>query len=117
VAEGGCVRIITPMARMVTAFLMNLGVPGSGLMLLGRAWLGFAVAVWFCIATEVAICGKLIAPATMPWRMTAASAALGLAAWLLGQGLLISRIRYLRGRLPAGLFSGGDPDAAHGGRG
>ena len=116
-AEGGCVRIIAIMARIITAFLMNLGVPGSGLMLLGRAWLGFAVAVWFCIAVEVAVCGKLIAPATVPWQMTAASALLGLTAWLLGQGLLISRIRYLRGRLPAALFPGDDPDSPFGGRG
>ncbi len=116
-AEGGGVRIIAVMARIITAFLMNLGVPGSGLILVGRAWLGFAVAVWFCIAVEVAICGKLIAPATVPWGMTAASAGLGLVAWVLGQGLLISRVRHLRGRLPAGLFPGEEPDSPPGERG
>ena len=90
--------------------LMNLTVPGSGLILLGRAWLGFALAVWFCLATVVAVSGKLIAPAIIPWGLTAASAALALTAWILGQGLLISRIRCLKGRLPAVLFSAEETD-------
>ena len=111
-AATGFVRIIMTMTRLITAFLMNVGVPGSGLILLGRAWLGFAVAVWFCIAVEVAICGKFIAPVTMPRGMTVASAVLGLMAWLLGQGLLISRVRCLRGRLPAGLFAGEELDSS-----
>lgn len=93
------------MAKTLTAVFMNLTVPGSGLILLGRAWLGFALAVWFCLATVVAVSGRYIAPAMMPWGLTAASAALALTAWLLGQGLLVSRVRCLRGRLPSVLFS------------
>jgi hypothetical protein len=97
------------MARLIVAILMNVTVPGTGLMVLGRAWLGFAVAVWYCLAVEVAVCGKLIAPVTTPWLMTAGSAVLAALAWLLGQGLVISRIRDLRGRLPAALFAADDP--------
>ena len=92
------------------AVIMNLTVPGTGLILLGWAWLGFAVAVWFGLAVEVAVCGKLIAPATTAWTLTVASAILGLCAWLLGQGLLAVRILQLRERLPAGIFAAGESD-------
>ena len=92
------------------AVIMNLTVPGTGLILLGRAWLGFAVAVWFGLAVEVAVCGKLIAPATTAWTLTAASAVLAMAAWLLGQGLLAARVLHLKERLPAGIFTAGESD-------
>ncbi|MDM8009043.1 MAG: hypothetical protein QUV05_23125 [Phycisphaerae bacterium] len=92
------------MARTLTAVFMNLTVAGSGLILLGRAWLGFALAVWFCLATVVAVCGRYIAPVMMPWGLTAGSAALALTAWVVAQGLLVSRVRCLRGRLPSALF-------------
>ncbi len=92
------------------AVFMNLTVPGTGLILLGRGWLGFAVAVWFGLAVEVAVCGKLIAPATTAWTMTAASAVLAAAAWLLGQGLLATRVLQLKDRLPAGIFAAGESD-------
>jgi hypothetical protein len=98
------------MTRMVLAVVMNLTVPGTGLILLGRAWLGFAVAVWFGLAVEVAVCGKLIAPATTAWTLTVASAILGACAWLLGQGLLAARVIQLRDRLPAGIFAAGESD-------
>ncbi|MGQ9651496.1 MAG: hypothetical protein ACUVXJ_15425 [Phycisphaerae bacterium] len=89
---------------------MNLTVPGSGLILLGRAWLGFALAVWFCLATVIAVSGRSIAPVTIPWGLTAAATALAVTAWLIGQGLLVSRIRRLRGRLPVVLYSARQAD-------
>jgi len=98
------------MARTLTMVLMNLTVPGSGLILLGRAWLGFALAVWFCLAAVIAVSGRLIAPAIMPWGLTATSSVLALTAWILGQGLLISRVRCLKGRLPAVLLSAEETD-------
>ncbi|HPD31451.1 MAG TPA: hypothetical protein PLL20_15785 [Phycisphaerae bacterium] len=93
------------MGGILTLVLMNLTVPGSGLILLGRAWLGFALAIWFCLAAVIAVSGRYIAPVSIPWGVTAVAAALALMAWLIGQGLLVSRIRCLRGRLPGALFS------------
>ena len=109
-AESRLAHIMLIMARLLMAVIMNLTVPGTGLILLGRAWLGFAVAVWFGLAVEVAVCGKLIAPATTSWALTVASAILGVSAWLLGQGLLAARLLQLKDRLPAGLFTTGEAD-------
>ncbi len=75
---------------------MNVVVPGTGLILLGRSWLGLAVAVWFGLGSEVAACGMLIAPATIPGAMTMTAACFAGAAWVVGQGLLAARIRFLR---------------------
>lgn len=81
--------------RPGTAILMNLLVPGSGLIVLGRVWLGIALAAWFGLSAEVAVCGWLIAPATIPLGITAGAAVLSALAWLAGQGLIIARIRFL----------------------
>jgi hypothetical protein len=81
-------------SRFILSSFMNLLVPGTGLILLGRTWLGVAVAV----------CGAWIAPAVIPAGVTLASAGLAAAAWLVAQGLLISRVRFLRDpNLPAEL--------------
>lgn len=98
------------MGKILTIVIMNVTVPGSGLILLGRAWLGFALAVWYCLATVIAVSGRYIAPVSIPWWLTAAAAALALTAWLIGQGLLVSRIRCLWGRLPVVLFSARQAD-------
>lgn len=83
---------------------MNVLVPGTGLIVLGRPWLGLALAVWFGLGAEVAACGTLIAPATIPSLISLVSAGLAGAAWILGQVLLVMRIRFLRDpNLPAEL--------------
>ena len=75
---------------------MNVIVPGTGLIVLGRPWLGVSVAIWYGIAAEGAAWGVLIAPATMPTSVTLGSLVLAGAAWVMGQSLLIARIRFLR---------------------
>jgi len=74
---------------------MNLVVPGTGLMVLGRAWLGLALAIWFALAAEVAIAGLLIAPAALQRWSALTAGGFALAAWVVAQGLLVSRIRFL----------------------
>lgn len=83
------------MRRFLLATVMNVIVPGTGLMMLGRAWLGLALAVWFALAAEVAIAGLLIAPAVVQRWSAWAGGGFALAAWGVAQGLLISRIRFL----------------------
>jgi hypothetical protein len=96
--------------QLIIASLMNIVVPGTGLIVLGRAWLGFAVALWFGLAAEIAICGKLVAPATTPWAVTATAAGVAGFGWLAGQGLLVARIRARGGRHP--VLPAAAPDAA-----
>ncbi|HOW70660.1 MAG TPA: hypothetical protein PKY77_08670 [Phycisphaerae bacterium] len=83
------------MKRFLQVTVMNLIVPGTGLMMLGRGWLGLALAVWFALAAEVAIAGLLIAPAVVERWAALAVGGFALAAWFVAQGLLISRIRFL----------------------
>ena len=101
---GGRLRIMPAMKRFVWGAVINLLVPGSGLILLGLPWLGIALALWFALGAELAACGWLIAPATIPWVLTLVGALCAGAAWVLGQGLFLTRMRFLRDpELPAEL--------------
>lgn len=82
--------------RFLVAAVLNAVVPGPGLILLGRPWLGVALAVWFVLGAELAAFGLLIAPATLPHFASLSGAVLAAVAWLLAQALLIGRIRFLR---------------------
>jgi len=75
---------------------MNLLVPGTGAILLGRPWLGVALAAWFLAGSELAILGLLVAPAILPEPLSISGLAAAGAAWLAAQILLIRRIRFLR---------------------
>ncbi len=92
-AGGSC--IIRGVRRFFGAIVLNAVIPGTGLILLGRLWLGIALAVWFAMAGEVALGGWLVAPAVIPEWMTLSGAALCGAAWLLGQFLIVQRVRFL----------------------
>jgi hypothetical protein len=74
---------------------MNLIVSGTGLILLGRPWLGLALAVWFTLGIEAALCGGLVAPAAIPSWLTWLASASALAGWVMAQVLLVMRIRLL----------------------
>lgn len=84
------------MNRMVASAVMNVIVPGTGMILLGRTWLGLALAVWFALAAQVALGAVLVAPAMVPPWLVATCTVLAVAAWLLAQGVLIARVRFLR---------------------
>lgn len=81
--------------RFWPAIVMNLLVPGTGLIALGRVWLGVANALWFALGAEAALCGALLAPMSVPRWITVVAGTLAGAAWLVGQGLLFGRIRLL----------------------
>lgn len=82
--------------RYVTAVILNVLVPGAGLVLLGRAWTGLIAALLFAICAELAVCGMMISPAGIPAWITIATGVLAAGTWLLGQGMLRDRIGTLR---------------------
>lgn len=82
--------------RFITAIILNVLVPGSGLVLLGRARAGLVAAVLFAICAELALCGVLIAPAAIPAWLTVAAGAMAAGTWLLGQWMLKDRLGTLR---------------------
>ncbi len=109
--------------RARAAILLNLLLPGSGLILLRREWLGAAIAVLFGLLAEVAIWGCLIAPASLPtWTVTASLIAAAVI-WLAAQFLLRRQLaafdtpavgrelEHLR-RQAAQLLAAGRPDQA-----
>lgn len=82
--------------RFAAAAIMNILVPGAGLILLGRVETGLAAVVVFVFCAEAAICGVLIAPASMPSWVTVGSGALAVAVWAVAQWLLRDRLATLR---------------------
>jgi len=68
--------------------LLNLLVPGSGLIAAGRRWLGLSLAALFGLCAHVVVAGFLIAPLAWPRGYTWAAALLAAAAWGTAQYLL-----------------------------
>ena len=82
------------------AFLCNIVVPGAGLIALRREWLGFALALLFCLTIQVAVVGSLLTPASVPpWgRWSAGTAAL--AVWCWSQWLFRRQLSIATGETP-----------------
>lgn len=82
--------------RIFLAIALNIVIPGPGLTLVGRPWVGVGLTIWFAVCAELALFGLLIAPATLPHWLSLVAAGAAVLAWLVGQGLLAARIRFLR---------------------
>ena len=67
--------------------LINLLIPGSGLILLGREWLGASLAFVFGICGHIALAGWLIAPAAVPRGWIALAVVLASLSWIAAQVL------------------------------
>jgi len=72
----------------VVCRLLNILLPGTGLILTGREWLGFLLAIVFGICGNVALAGWLIAPAAIPIWLTRIAAFMTFLAWVCAQVLL-----------------------------
>ncbi len=103
------------------AIALNLLLPGAGLVLRRREWLGLFLALAFGICINMAIAGALIAPAAVPTWLTVLAAALGATCWLASQYLCWAQGKQLarRARTVEGLLteasmslSRGDHEAA-----
>ncbi|HOA72517.1 MAG TPA: hypothetical protein PLQ89_02510 [Phycisphaerae bacterium] len=84
------------MRRFFAPTLFNLLAPGVGLVMLGRPWIGLALSASFLIAAEPAILGLISLPGSIPRTFGWAALAAAGAVWVIGQGLLAARIRFLR---------------------
>ncbi len=83
------------MKRILAAVVLNIGVPGTGLILLGRHWFGLALALLFGTSAELAALGALLAPAVLPSAVTTPSLIIAGLLWAGAQVLLVMRIRFL----------------------
>lgn len=75
------------------ALLLNALIPGAGLILRGRHWLGFALAMLFGLAVNTAIAGWLVAPVAIPRFYTWMATILSVVTWMLAQTLHLRRSR------------------------
>ena len=83
----------TIMKRYRYAIFLNVLIPGSGLIVLRREWLGLSISVLFSLFAQIVIFGWLIVPLDIPkWAVTASVAGLA-AVWGLSQYLVFARIR------------------------
>jgi hypothetical protein len=83
--------------RTRLAILCNLIVPGSGLIVLRREWLGLAAAVLFGVLGQIVLLGLLVVPAAIPGWMTTLSLSAAVFVWLGAQWQLLVRIRTATG--------------------
>lgn len=84
--------------RLTIAAVLNLLLPGSGLILTHRHWLGFVMALLFTACGHVAAIGILIAPEAIPHRLTALATGGAAAIWLNAQYLFFRRVIVLSDR-------------------
>lgn len=77
------------------AFVLNILVPGAGLIVRRREWLGLALALLFGVATNVALAGWLVAPAAIPGRYAWGASGLAVLSWAAAQVLLARQSRSL----------------------
>lgn len=104
------------------ALILNILVPGAGLILRKREWLGLSLALLFAICGNLAIAGSIIAPAAMPIWLTTVSLALAVIVWAASQLLCHRQGRWLRESAAhihtiyseaLEAIKRNDPDAAH----
>lgn len=65
--------------------LLNLVIPGAGLVALRREWLGLSVAVWFSVALNSAVLGMWVLPSEMPMWFVLGGGTLAMVAHFLSQ--------------------------------
>ncbi len=70
-------------------WIANLILPGAGLILLRKEWLGLMVSLLFATFGNVAIAGGLIAPDSLPAWLTWLAGIMTAATWVVAQGLLV----------------------------
>lgn len=105
----------------VLVWIANVIIPGAGLIIRRREWLGLLLALLFSICANVAVAGFLIAPESMPAWAPWTAATLTALTWTFAQFLCAWQARSMREaarRIAAlletsrGAISLGDMDAA-----
>ncbi|HWL95041.1 MAG TPA: tetratricopeptide repeat protein [Phycisphaerae bacterium] len=80
------------------ALLANLLLPGLGLILLRREWLGLSISLLFAAAGNFSIAGAWIAPDSFPRWLVWIGWILAIAVWLLAQWMLVRHRKALAAR-------------------
>lgn len=78
------------------ALLINIVIPGMGLIIRRREWLGFSLSILFGVCGNLFLAGWLIAPAAIPFWLTGLAGALAVLTWVISQVLLAWQAIYLR---------------------
>lgn len=78
------------------SWLINLIIPGAGLIRSRREWLGASLGLFFGACGNLAVAGAFIAPAAIPAWLTWLSASLAALAWFLSQVLLVRQRAFQR---------------------
>ncbi len=81
--------------RWVTAFLVNLIIPGTGLIWTRREWFGVLLALLFGICAQLAFAAVFFAPAAVPDSFATLAAVAAGVVWLVAQLALVRRVRWL----------------------
>lgn len=85
-----------PGRHFTLARFANLLVPGAGLILARREWLGLLLALLFGLCAQAAIAGHFLAPAGIPRWFTIAATVAAVLVWIAAQAVLARRIRWLK---------------------
>jgi hypothetical protein len=83
--------MLSPRRNFDMIWLLNILIPGSGLIILRREWLGLFLSLLYGVCGNVAITGTLIAPESLPRWAVVLAVAMASAMWAMGQLLLASR--------------------------
>ncbi|MCB9852137.1 MAG: hypothetical protein H6819_03505 [Phycisphaerales bacterium] len=73
--------------------LLNLLIPGAGLVSIRREWLGLALALLFAVGVNIWIAGQWIAPLAVPRWLSFLALGMGIADWLAAQTLFVHLAR------------------------
>ncbi len=73
--------------------MLNVVIPGAGLVIVRREWLGLALALLFGVFAQIAIFGWWIVPEDIPRLLQVVAAAGVGGTWLGAQALLVQRLR------------------------
>ena len=81
--------------------LLNLLLPGAGLIMRRREWLGFCLVLLFGVCANVVLAGWLIAPESIPLWLQRLALGMTVVTWGLSQWLYAHQGRVLRRRSAA----------------
>jgi tetratricopeptide (TPR) repeat protein len=83
------------MSRL-TWTIVNLLVPGTGLIVVRREWLGLSIALLYTVLAQIGLVGILIAPLLVPQWLVISALGGAATVWLASQWLFLQRLARIR---------------------
>lgn len=78
------------------ALILNLFIPGAGLVPIRREWLGLLLALLFALCANIWIAGQWIAPLAIPRGLSHLALVIAILGWIAGQALYAHHARRFR---------------------